>query len=40
LLSTFASLSTINSMPKCEGTTPTCAPTKCASGACALRKGS
>ncbi|MEW6356231.1 MAG: zinc ribbon domain-containing protein [Planctomycetota bacterium] len=35
-LSVFASLPKTNSMPKCKGTTPTCAPEKCRSGACGL----
>jgi len=36
LLSVFSSLPKTNSMPKCEGATPTCAPSKCRSGACGM----
>ena len=39
LLSVFASLPTTNSMPKCEGSTPTCGPDKCRSGGCGLARG-
>ena len=38
LLSVFASLSTVNSMPKCEGTTPACGPDKCRSGLCGMNR--
>lgn len=38
LLSTFAPLTVLSNMPKCEGSTPTCAPSKCASGVCGMQK--